>query len=145
MYYADGSLFVAIWLDLVPSSNTLQQHFGPIQAILKGKVNKSHDSPINQHYHQTKLKYNTTAGMLYGTIIVAMEAMSESFDDKILPSKMVFNDCNANFMLRDSPHMVVHVLVTEGSISPAPNSVPGARPTKHISIEFEIRWKFRML
>ena len=23
--------------------------------------------------------------------------------------------------------------------------VPGARPTKHISIEFEIRWKFRML
>ena len=22
---------------------------------------------------------------------------------------------------------------------------PGARPTKHISIEFEIRWKFRML
>ena len=65
--------------------------------------------------------------MLYGTIIVAMEAMSESFDDKILPSKMVFNDCNANFMLRDSPHMAVHVLVTEGSISPAPNSVPGPR------------------
>ena len=23
--------------------------------------------------------------------------------------------------------------------------LPGARPTKHISIEFEIRWKFRML
>ena len=25
------------------------------------------------------------------------------------------------------------------------NPDPGARPTKHISIEFEIRWKFRML
>ena len=24
-------------------------------------------------------------------------------------------------------------------------SRPGARPTKHISIEFEIRWKFRAL
>ena len=24
-------------------------------------------------------------------------------------------------------------------------SAPGARPTKHISIEFEIRWKFKTL
>ena len=23
--------------------------------------------------------------------------------------------------------------------------IPGARPTKHISIEFEIRWKFKTL
>ena len=32
-----------------------------------------------------------------------------------------------------------------GGIQTATQSQPGARPTKHISIEFEIRWKFKTL
>ena len=34
-----------------------------------------------------------------------------------------------------SAHLKIHLTQTK----------PGARPTKHISIEFEIRWKFKTL
>ena len=35
--------------------------------------------------------------------------------------------------------------IHQHNITLADKHTPGACPTKHISIEFEIRWKFRML
>ena len=42
-------------------------------------------------------------------------------------------------------HPALISLVETGGDRPKMITCPGARPTKHISIEFEIRWKFKTL